>query len=293
MKVLVHAFLICLAAGFSYAQAQDLSKQKPAKPTEAKQPAPNYERGTREIPVVIEIGPSTPLKIEAARDQDAENEKAANDKWIAWGTIAIAGFTFLLAVVTGGLAIFTFNLWKSTSKLVIGAEQTAERQLRAYVGCSEIALECPNLTNPSYVPVQTVAGLIFEDYVLLTIKNYGQTPASEVGTFVNWTSTMFATRLAIEFPYPDINSTTVGDLGPIPTHRTLFPTQVAIDKIAIPDLSVFRQAHQKQVFLYFYGHIKYRDIYNRTQDTNFCSIYEPWRPIGDQFVPVSQHNDAT
>lgn len=62
MNVFPLAVLLCLVAGLSYAQSQGLPKQEPTKPTETKQYAPTYDRGTKELPVIIEIGPSTQLR---------------------------------------------------------------------------------------------------------------------------------------------------------------------------------------------------------------------------------------
>jgi hypothetical protein len=68
------------------------------------------------------------------------------------------------------LVLFTFTLWWATRALVVGAEETAERQLRAYVWTSTEPL--PNLTaTPS---VHTL------------IRNSGQTPAYKVRS---WTET--------------------------------------------------------------------------------------------------------
>jgi hypothetical protein len=74
----------------------------------------------------------------------------------AAGTVAIAFLTFVLAFGT----IF---LWTATKRLVKGAEDTAERQLRAYVFPVEAGLKKLNAgDNPEY---------------RIVIYNTGQTPA--------------------------------------------------------------------------------------------------------------------
>ncbi|MFH1635771.1 MAG: hypothetical protein ABIG63_17405 [Chloroflexota bacterium] len=56
--------------------------------------------------------------------------------------------TIWLAIVTTFLAVFTGYLWIATRRLVIGAEKTAERQLRAYVLVVATG-KIPNSINPS------------------------------------------------------------------------------------------------------------------------------------------------
>lgn len=46
----------------------------------------------------------------------------------------VALFTLVLTVATVGLFAATYFLWRATRDLVVGADQTSERQLRAYVG---------------------------------------------------------------------------------------------------------------------------------------------------------------
>jgi len=222
-----------------------------------------------------------------------DNENTKRDKegpnWAEW---LIALFTGALVYVTARLVFYTKNLWGATDKLVRGADNTAEKQLRAYVGCFHIELECPNLTNPRYVRPKIEAGLVLVDFILLSIKNYGQTPAGEVRTWVNWYSTERGHRLPIDFSYPDYDSITTGDAGTLRSFRTLFPTQEAVEKIPIGDLDVFQRAHQGLTTLYVYGRINYR-IYGGGQITEFCFVYEPLRPVGEQFTPIEGHHKTT
>jgi hypothetical protein len=64
------------------------------------------------------------------------------------------------------LSAATFGLWYATWRLVKGGEQTAERQLRAYVGIESCKVTTDNWGQTFYVEVQ--------------LKNAGQTPAYNV-----------------------------------------------------------------------------------------------------------------
>jgi len=84
-----------------------------------------------------------------------DNERAIS----ALSTVAVAAFTIVLAVAT----IF---LWWATRRLVRGAEQTAERQLRAYVSLPTVEIQ------------NFGAGRQLE--IVISVLNSGQTPAYRV-----------------------------------------------------------------------------------------------------------------
>jgi hypothetical protein len=89
----------------------------------------------------------------------------SHDKIVAGvSTIFIALFTIVLAVVT-------LFLWIATRDLVTGAENTAERQLRAYVFVQGGVIKLIN--NDTAVMAE------------VTLKNFGQTPGYEFETWTN------------------------------------------------------------------------------------------------------------
>lgn len=156
--------------GFSF--SQELPTKKPGQSSTTEQHAPSYQRGTKDIPVVIEIAPSMPLKIETEHDERAELEKATNDRLTSRGTVAVAVFTLALACVTLGLAIFTYRLWSATNRLVTGADNTARHQLRAYVGIQQISFIAGNtLVEPHRAEFE--------------IRNFGQTMAKPTEIYFN------------------------------------------------------------------------------------------------------------
>jgi hypothetical protein len=80
------------------------------------------------------------------------------DGWLAVATIG-------LFLVTALLALFTYRLWTATKKLVLGTDDTARRELRAYISMRFEFLSC--------AVGQPLEGVIFFD-------NHGQTPAKEL-----------------------------------------------------------------------------------------------------------------
>src|SRR5258706_6905725 len=85
--------------------------------------------------------------------------------FVAIGTLFIAAFTVILAFATA-------FLWGATRQLVKGADDTAKRQLRAYVFVDSVNVA--NVVEGSGPPESRVI-----------IKNFGQTPAYQV-TCVDW-----------------------------------------------------------------------------------------------------------
>ena len=130
----------------------------PAGATERAAAAPASYASTgqqRPIPIVVTALPK-PTEAELAEKAEEQKEKTESDRWLV-------RFTAILAVATVVLAVGTGFLWNATRRLVRGAEQTAERQLRAYVS----------------VESATITGLQtgFTPTARLRVKNFGQTPA--------------------------------------------------------------------------------------------------------------------
>ncbi|MEA2875792.1 MAG: hypothetical protein QOF14_988 [Hyphomicrobiales bacterium] len=151
-----------------------------------------------------------------------------------YGEAVIAVFTIVLAFATG-------LLWKATRDLVRGSEQTAERQLRAYLYPSEgKIIEVNGVNGPG---------------VTIKFKNYGQTPAHDV-SFV-W---------AIGYgPYP-IDWSVISE--PKDMVKPQYPVPPQRESKAIPNYLMRRLSPDQMVRLdagtsaiYVIGEIKYRDVF--------------------------------
>lgn len=81
--------------------------------------------------------------------------------------------TFVVAIFTLLLFIATFLLWRSTRKLVLGAESTAERQLRAYVTVVGGGISTVHLRE---------GGIGLQ--VTVELRNASQTPAYRFSTWI-------------------------------------------------------------------------------------------------------------
>jgi len=114
------------------------------------------------------------------------NEKVIN----ATSTAFIAFFTVVLAFATG-------FLYLATRDLVNGADNTAKRQLRAYLSAM------PPVFKDK-----------FPNTITVTIKNTGLTPATQILGHLNWQPALFGQGLPAEFTFPDYNA---DESGSIPT----------------------------------------------------------------------------
>jgi len=121
--------------------------------------------GTEQKPLVVRVLPGVKGKVETVHETRERDEKSTNERWVTWATI-------WLAIVTTFLAIFTAYLWDTTRKLAKSAEDTAKRQLRAFIFGKGINF-APHIWD----------GTIKEYVFWVTWENVGLTPGTDV---CNW-----------------------------------------------------------------------------------------------------------
>lgn|SRR6266542_1207086 len=201
---------------------------------------------------------------------------------VDWNSEAVtAAATVALAVLTLVLAFGTIFLYFATRRLVIGAEDTARRQLRAYVFAVRPEIgdwKDRNLSNLNPLMAK------------LIIKNTGQTPAYEcrvIGGMCirDYSRDLVGPVSVVELDYndPGIGK---GMLGPgadrekseplhvdDPTEHRYgrAPTEDEIAGLQITDaLSELPGDQPKTVFVY--GEILYRDEFGTDRWTTYCFI---------------------
>jgi hypothetical protein len=157
----------------------------------------------------------------------------------------------LLAVFTLGLFIATYLLYRATKKLVMGAEDTAKRQLRAYISITGGEL------------VEVIDGAQHFGFQV-HFKNAGQTPAYDVVSGARCT----LTDLPRTTPLPDVPLTekSRSTFGP-GIDSSLFPTF----KLLKPEQKTSIDARKAAINIH--GRIEYRDAFNGHHTTHFNKIY--------------------
>lgn len=140
------AFLIWIAAATFETESQRPSP-RPAIADQQQQPqsAPAAQQresdqgGTHQTPFVVETHEGAPTPEISAQQAEDREQQASSERWTVASTIVIAAFTVVLAIATVFLGIATWRMYRATRALVTGADETAKRQLRAYVLCAKSA----------------------------------------------------------------------------------------------------------------------------------------------------------
>lgn len=213
-------------------------------------------------------------------------------------TLAFSGAIAVTGVI--GACIFNNQLTTMQGQLAQMkraadvADDTSKRQLRAYVGLARFEIEVPNLTVANYQPSPSPlpAGVVFADFMRAEVKNYGQTPATDVSVHMNFVFIpTFAQDLPDNFGYPDYEAVTGAGVGIVASRQIIEPGKSIEPRTALPDISALRDAPARKTSVFFYGHIDYTDIYDRRWRKSYCYSYEWWRPAGDRFVAYKAHNE--
>jgi hypothetical protein len=169
----------------------------------------------------------------------------ARDKFFtAFGTIIIAGFTV-------GLAIATAFLFFATRDLVKGADETAERQLRAYIGLH---------TSETTVYPFEKGGFAFIAHAEL--RNYGQTPAYDLTVRSNVKidapeNVPFDDLPGLERGVPSIAFRDVG------FHVNIGWPISEEDKVAL---------YERRKVFFFWGRVEYKDAFDKPHHFTFHSV---------------------
>jgi len=158
--------------------AMNTQSQEPPKSLPANQKAATEQRSGEQSPLLLKtLAPNT----EAERNYEVyeKQEKPKNERRITTATVALAWITLALAVFTAGL-------WLATYGLVKGAKETAERELRAYIGVENIFLRGPTLSHLGANPKLPDIAATPDDRVFVRIRNFGRTPAYDTKIWTDW-----------------------------------------------------------------------------------------------------------
>lgn len=162
---------------------------------------------------------------------------------------------WLLALAAIAFALYLARLLKSNEALLADTRETSRRELRAYVALDEIFFE--NGDEPASAQHR------------LRIRNYGQTPASQMSIWCER-----ASHLPQEGVKPFYDA-------PVVDGQLLHPVQAFT--LGLANAPLYRIG--KPGF-FTYGRIIYQDIYRQWWVTKFCYRYE-----GDgSFVPHGDYN---
>jgi hypothetical protein len=195
----------------------------------------------------------------------------------------------ITAYATMAIAWFTLTLKKATDSLRAGGDQqlahlenTAERQLRAYVFAGSAIIS--HLEDDGGVPEAQVF-----------IKNVGQTPAYKVASVAGFAASIYPAP-------PDLNLIiTDAELGQAHTRTDMGPGQTEI-AIASPRPRLNRPLTEQErdelargeAVIHVYGRISYRDIFGREQHTSYRFMVGGSVGVrGGRMVGCAEGNEAS
>jgi hypothetical protein len=264
--VAVALALLAASASDSHAQSrQTLSRAGQQKITQP-------ERGTEDSPVVVKIIPAEKSKA----DLDAENARQEFDRQLVKLTGDLAGYTRLLLVATVGLFLAGIGMIVVGFRQARGARQSidAAEDKRRFAERALTELERP-LVGIEIIDSGFKSELIAEeDYYVthaenLTFRyvNHGRSPATIIET-----SDRFEICKATRLPDP-VDPNAPGNQVPfgviVGANGGTSPTGTREPPSGI-DKQEFMRVTSGDDNLVFIGHVRFRDIFNRTYVTGFC-----------------------
>jgi hypothetical protein len=159
----------------------------------------------------------------------------------------VGAFTIVLAISTIGLWLATNKLWDAARNQFTHSEETAKRQLRAYI----------NMTN-CHLEYLTSFSQRLEAYVVFT--NSGQTPAYSVRNSGNFAISRTGEEVFNNLPAQRESSSTVGRDGSV-NKKLIAPrllTQADYSGLGNGSLT-----------LWVYGRLTYKDAFGGDHFTNY------------------------
>ena len=238
--ILIVVAMLCALVSISLAQLQPPSpdpltstKYIGLKSIQNNQTTTQNQCGTEQEPVVVKILPSAKSIAEADYETYERHEKFTNERRLTWATI-------WLAIVTTLLAIFTAYLWDATRKIVRSAEETAKRQLRAFIFGKGF----------NYAP--HIWDKTIREYVFwVTWENVGLTPGIDVCNWIEVKSHPANEEQQIVFTPSNERRPAV--MGPRATAQTGF--------ITVP-LETMMQRWRNETRIFVWSRVEYRDIFD-------------------------------
>lgn len=217
-----------------------------------------------------------------------EEASALADRQFYWNVAQAVG-TLLATIFTALAALAAAAAVQTSRRTIEHMEDTSKRELRAYVGLEKIDFEILSKRN-GYVPIAIGApSILFKDFISVTIKNFGATPAYDVVVLCGGLSTAFLGRAPVGHNFDRAIHENRAP-GNFLTRMLLSPAQPEVIKCPLYNALPFWQSQQRERSMFVYGRIYYRDAYGNPWSTKFCFVWEPWHPGGARFVPYEEFN---
>ena len=280
----VVAFLIAWGT-VAHAQAPELPQSQPvqaerqvANPLKRSNDVERGRSATADTTIRANDEPYGKPEENQSRASDRQQISETSEYWVIFDR-KLKITDCLLVIFTGLLFASTVLLWWHTRQLVLGADKTAERQLRAYVFLD------PENEMTFVSPASTTSTIEIEIHV----RNTGLTPAYDV-VGESW--------VALDvWPIPE-NFNFSGPPSGQPDNRFIIPPNSRIHyhtgtarPMTAQELAAMESG---TACIYVYGRISYRDAFDKPRYTNFCYASTTLHKLGytKTLAMSDRHNDA-
>jgi hypothetical protein len=285
MQRLAHLFTILLvvlltaAARCAVAGTSEVAPSRTAESLGTAELQPDL-RGTQAMPLVVKSfeGPEDSVdKSEQAKYRAIDSGTA---QWVMW----LTGGMLVVAVGQAWLFFVQLRLMRASMKVAEAAaaatersvetmEDTARRQLRAYVSVDRAWIEFPEPGVPS---------------VTVIVKNAGQTPAHDLRHWIHQWVEKYPLEVQLPIP-PEGFVTSSSLLGAGATHDMWIKHPKPIVKLPFVD-----EIGTAEATIYVYGEIKYKDIFGNQQFVRYRLMYGGrTKPTPGFLSPCENGNEAS
>jgi hypothetical protein len=175
-------------------------------------------------------------------------------------------------IFVGAYTVLTFCTLHTAQEQVAISRDVERRQLRAYVGLQDAALQCPNCRVVNFEqPVPTNETTVESaDVFTIWAKNGGLTPAENTFVYINWESIDPGKAWPTDVTFEDRSRM----VNIVESKQLILPG--ASFQFALPvRVADFNAAINHKIRLIVYGHADYSDIFGCAHVTDFCLVYEP------------------
>lgn len=216
-------------------------------------------------------GLTNALQLEPSERLETHNNFHSSEWWLVYLTAALAITTFFLALYTG-------KLYRATVALGREAKATSDRQEKEMERSLAVAEKSADTSRRTVETMETTAERQLRAYIFAThdgpmtfdsnqltarivLKNYGQTPASEVQCHVFMA--LQKLPLVVQLDPPDYEGGSKSPLAPGES-VSIYPTLPA--QLTQTEIDSIRE-HESAIFVW--GEVAYVDVFKQNRNTRF------------------------
>lgn len=182
----------------------------------------------------------------------------------------------------------TFNETRVSNEI---AKNTATQELRPYLGVTDVAVNRKRWPLSLRVIDASLVGATTNNFLKISLKNFGQTPADEVAVIAYYGVANSAIRPPASIFEENIAQDVAKAEEIVRPHISLYRLssgQEQVSDVAIFDPRPWQKASANQASLYVWGRIYYHSLSSDSWVLRFCYL---WQPRSNRFIPYEGYNE--